>query len=40
MSNLSYMAGLIKELAIIAKNDDLFKKHFVFLEDPQLRKSE
>ena len=40
MNNLSYMAGLIKELAIIVKNDDLLKKHFVFLEDPQLRKSE
>ena len=40
MSNLSYMAGLIKELAIIVKNDDLFKKHFVFLEDPKLRQWE
>ena len=40
MNNLSYMAGLIKELAIIAKNDDLFEKHFVFLEDPKLRGAE
>lgn len=40
MGNLSYMAGLLKELAIIVKNDDLFKKYFIFLEDPQLREIE
>ena len=34
------MAGFIKELAIIVKNDDLFEKYFVFLEDPQLKEVE